>query len=615
MSLSVQRRSRAIAFFALLVFAGFFSLDYAPAPGSPDSSLSAAEGLSGHPAAASRPADMVILHGRIATLDENQPEAEALAIRNDTIVAVGSREDMRPYTGGPTKVLDIKGMFAVPGFIEGHGHLIPFGRSKMEIDLTKAGNWDEIVSIVRESAGKAKPGEWIIGSGWHQEKWNRAPLPVIEGYPADDALSKVTPDNPVLLTHASGHALIANAKARELAGVTSATEDPPGGKILRDPKGNPTGVFFDAAEELVTRAYGESLAKRSPEQVESQLREAVRLAVQDCLSKGITSFQDAASSFADIDLYKKLVREHDLGIRLWVMIHEDNEALAANLDRYRTINFGDKRLTVRAVKKFMDGALGSHTAWMLQPYSDLPESTGLNVESTKDILDSARLAIKSDFQFCVHAIGDRANRETLNIIETVFKENPGLKRLRWRIEHAQHLDPADIPRFAELGVIASMQAVHCTSDGPWVTKRIGPKRAEEGAYVWHKLMRTGAMVTNGTDAPVEDVDPIANFHAAVTRKLLDGSTFYPDQRMSREEALRACTINNAYAAFEEDIKGSLKPGKLADITILSKDILKIPEDEIPTARVIYTIVGGKIMYHKQRSGAAGPGIDAGIVPK
>jgi predicted amidohydrolase YtcJ len=600
MSIRVQRRSRAIAFLVLLIFAGFFSLNYVRVPRGPDSSLYAAEGLSGHPGnSASPPADTVILNGRIATVDENQPEAEALAVRNDTIVAVGSSSDMRPYIGPSTKVLDIKGMFAIPGFIEGHGHLIPFGRSKMEIDLTKAGNWDEIVSIVRESARKAKPGEWIIGSGWHQEKWNRAPSPVIAGYPADDALSKVTPDNPVLLRHASGHALIANAKARELAGVTRATEDPEGGKILRDPKGNPTGVFFDAAEELVTGAYRESLARRSPEQVESQLREAISLAVKDCLSKGITSFQDAASSFADIDLYKKLVREHNLGIRLWAMIHESNEALAANLDRYRIVNFDDKRLTVRAVKKFMDGALGSHTAWMLQPYSDLPESTGLNVESTKDVLETARLAVKSDFQLCVHAIGDRANRESLNIFETVFKENPGLKGLRWRIEHAQHLNPADISRFAELGVIASMQAVHCTSDGPWVTKRIGPKRAEEGAYVWRKLMRTGALVTNGTDAPVEDVDPIANFYAAVTRKLPDGSTFYPDQRMSREEALGAYTINNAYAAFEEDIKGSLKPGKLADITILSKDILKIPEDEILTTRVVYTIVGGKVMYHKQ----------------
>jgi hypothetical protein len=404
----------------------------------------------------------------------------------------------------------------------------------------------------------------------------------------------------VLLTHASGHALFANARARELAGVTNATADPQGGRILRDSLGNPTGVFFDAAQNLIAKAHDESLARRTPEQREAQSREAIRLAVQDCLSKGVTSFQDAASSFRDIDLYKRLVGENNLGIRLWAMIHEDNAALSKNLSRYRIIDYGDRRLTVRAVKKFVDGALGSHTAWMLEPYSDLPESTGLNVESTNDIVEAAGLAIKNDFQLCVHAIGDRANREALDIYEVVFHENSDRKGLRWRIEHAQHLNPADIPRFAQLGVIASMQAVHCTSDGPWVVKRIGSRRAEEGAYVWQKLMRTGALVMNGTDTPVEDVNPIPNFYAAVTRKLPDGSTFYPDQRMSREEALRACTINNAYGALEEDIKGSLRPGKLADITVLSKDIMKVAEDEILNTRVVYTIVGGRIMYEKRR---------------
>jgi len=542
------------------------------------------------------PADMVIVGGAIATEDESRPRAEALAVGNDTILAVGSNDDIRPYIGPSTKVLDIKGMLAIPGFIEGHGHLVMFGESKMSLDLTKARSWDEIVSTVKDSALK-KPGDWVLGFGWHQEKWDHAPSAAIEGFPADDALSRAAPDNPVMLIHSSGHALIANARAMELAGVTRSTPDPEGGRILRHANGNPAGVFFDAAQELIAEAHNRSLAGRSPEQRDYQLREAVRLAVQDCLSKGITSFQDAASSFEEIDLYRKLVLEHDLGIRLWAMIHEDNEALAANLSRYRLVNFEDKRLTVRAVKKFMDGALGAHTAWMLEPYSDLPGSTGLNVESTTDILEAARLAIKNDFQLCVHAIGDRANRETLNIYETVFSENPARKGLRWRIEHAQHLSPADIPRFARLGVIASMQAVHCTSDGPWVTKRIGAKRAEEGAYVWRKLMQTGAVVTNGTDAPVEDVAPIPNFYAAITRKLPDGSTFYPDQRMSRAEALRAYTMNNAYAAFEEEIKGSLKPGKLADVTVLSKNILTVPEDEVPTTRVIYTIVGGRIMYH------------------
>ncbi|MFZ0927885.1 MAG: amidohydrolase [Syntrophobacteraceae bacterium] len=547
------------------------------------------------------PADLVLVNGKIVTVDEKQPAAEAIAIRRDTIVAVGSRDEIDGYIGKSTQLLDIKGMFAMPGFIDGHGHLLFLGKSKMELDLTKAGDWDQVVSMVADSVRKAGPGEWIIGSGWHQEKWNKRPSPQIEGYPTDDALNKVSPENPVLLTHASGHALFANLRARELAGVTKDTKDPDGGAIMRDSSGNPVGVFFDAAEGLISRVHEEAMAKRTPEQVEAQWRKAVGLAVEDCVSKGITSFEDASSSFRDIDRYKKLVEENNLGIRLWVMIHEQNKDLAENLAKYKIINFGDKRLTVRAIKKFMDGALGSHTAWLLEPYSDLPGSTGLNVEPTQDILEAARLAVKNGFQLCVHAIGDRANRETLNIYETVFRENPAIngKSLRWRIEHAQHLAPADIPRFAQLGIIASMQAIHCTSDGPWVIKRLGTRRAEEGAYVWQKLMRSGTVVTNGTDTPVEDVDPIANFYAAVTRRLSDGSIFYPDQRMSREEALRAYTINNAYAAFEEGIKGSLTPGKLADITVLTKDIMTMPEDEIRSARVAYTIVGGKVMYQRR----------------
>lgn len=553
------------------------------------------------------PADLVLINGKIVTVDEKQPEAEAIAIRKDTIVAVGTRDEIDRYIGNSTRLLDIRGMVAMPGFIDGHGHLLLLGRSKMELDLTKAGNWDRIVSMVEENVRKAGPGQWILGSGWHQEKWNKGPSPEIEGYPTDDALNKVSPENPVLLTHASGHALFANLRARELAGVTKDTRDPKGGRILRDSSGNPAGVFFDAAEHLIIKAHEEALAKRTPEQVEAQSHEAVGLAVDDCLSKGITSFQDASSSFRDIDRYERLAERNELGIRLWVMIHEHNEDLAENLARYKIINLGDKRLTVRAIKKFMDGALGSHTAWLLEPYFDLPGSTGLNVEPAQDILTAARLAVKNGFQLCVHAIGDRANHETLNIYETVLGENPGVngKSLRWRIEHAQHIAPADIPRFARLGIIASMQAIHCTSDGPWVVKRLGTRRAEEGAYVWQKLMRSGTVVTNGTDTPVEDVDPIANFYAAVTRRLSDGSTFYPDQRMGRQEALRAYTINNAYAAFEEEIKGSLTPGKLADITVLTKDIMTIPEEEIRSAVVIYTIVGGKVMYQRNVEQKAG----------
>jgi predicted amidohydrolase YtcJ len=314
------------------------------------------------------------------------------------------------------------------------------------------------------------------------------------------------------------------------------------------------------------------------------------------VSKGITTFQDAGSSFETIDLMKKVADEGQLGVRLWVMIREPNDRLAANIERYRMVDHANGFLTVRAVKLTLDGALGSRGAWLLQPYSDSPSSTGLNTVPAEDARRAAAIAAEHRFQFCVHAIGDRANREALDIFEEVFRKAPDRKDWRWRVEHAQHISAADIPRFGKLGVIASMQGIHCTSDAPFVIARLGERRAEEGAYAWQSLMKSGAIVTNGTDAPVEDVNPIPSFHASVSRKLANGKVFFPAQRMSRMEALRSYTINNAYAAFEEKTKGSLTAGKLADIVVLSKDILRIPEDEIPTARVEQTIIGGKVRY-------------------
>jgi predicted amidohydrolase YtcJ len=268
------------------------------------------------------------------------------------------------------------------------------------------------------------------------------------------------------------------------------------------------------------------------------------------------------------------------------------------LDRYRTIGAGGDYLTIRGIKRGIDGALGPRGAWLLEPYDDKPDSSGLNTDDPAEIRKTAELAIQHGYQLCVHAIGDRANRETLNIFEETFKAHPDKKDLRWRVEHAQHISAADIPRFGRLGVIASMQGIHCTSDAPYVILRLGPKRAEEGAYVWQKLMKSGAVVSNGTDAPVEDVSPLASFYATVSRKLKDGTVFYPSQRMSREEALKSYTMSNAYAAFEEGIKGSLEAGKLADITVLSRDIMTIPEDDILSTDIVYTIVGGKVRYDK-----------------
>jgi len=545
-----------------------------------------------------QPADMVLLNGKIVTVDDDLPEVQALAIRGDLIAAVGSDQDIRQYVGNETKVIDLDGRMAIPGFIDGHAHFISLGKSKMRLALAAAKNWDELVTMVEEAAQKTQPGEWILGRGWHQEKWNKTPTPNMDGLPFHHALSEVSPDNPVFLTHASGHSAIANARAMEMAGITKEMPDPEGGEIIRDTDGNPIGVFRETAMDTLDYALDIYLAQRTPAQVEADKRQAIQLATQECLAKGVTSFCDASSSFATIDLFKKMAEKGELGLRLWVMIDENNDSLKEHLSAYKIIGWGENHLTVRAIKRFIDGALGSHGAWLLEPYTDLPTSVGLNTTSLEVMKETARLAIENDFQLCTHAIGDRGNRETLNIYEEAFKAHPDKTDLRWRVEHAQHLHPDDIPRFGQLGVIASMQGIHCTSDGPWVPKRIGDKRAEEGAYVWQKLKKSGATVCNGTDAPVEDVDPLANFYASVTRKLPDGTTFYPDQCMTREEALRSQTINCAFAAFEENVKGSITPGKLADITILDQDIMTIPEEEILNTKVLYTIVGGKIMYQK-----------------
>jgi predicted amidohydrolase YtcJ len=542
------------------------------------------------------PATLVLRNGRIATVDEAKPEAQALAARGDTIVAVGTDAEVAPYIGPRTRVIDLQGRRAVPGFIEAHGHFTGVGDARIVLDVMHVKNWDEIVAMVKNAAAKARPGEWIRGRGWHQEKWDRRPEPAVEGFPTHHSLSAVSPDNPVVLEHASGHASFANAKAMALAGVTRDTKSPAGGDILKDAKGEPTGLFRETADNLLGEAYARAREGMKPEEREAELRRQIQLADEEAVAKGVTSFQDAGSSFETIDVFKKVAADGKLGLRLWVMIRDSNERMAQRLAAYRLVDGYQKHLTVRAIKHTLDGALGSRGAWLLEPYSDRPSSTGLETTPLATVEATARLAMQHDYQLCVHAIGDRANRETLNLFEAAFKAHPERKDVRWRVEHAQHLSPADIPRFGQLGVIASMQGIHCTSDAVFVPARLGAKRSEEGAYVWQKLMKSGAVIANGTDAPVEDVDPIANFYATVTRRLADGSTFYPDQRMSREEALRSYTWNAAFAAFQEGSKGSLTVGKLADVTVLSKDILTVPDDEIRSARVDYTIVGGKVLY-------------------
>lgn len=544
------------------------------------------------------PATLVLRNGKIVTVDDKLPEAQAVAIRGDRILAVGSNADIQRHINPSTKVIDLAGQLAVPGLIESHGHFMGLGQSKMTLDLMDVKDWNEIVSMVAAAAKQAKPGEWIVGRGWHQEKWSSVPQPSVEGFPYHDGLSKVSPNNPVMLTHASGHASFVNAAAMTAANLTEKTADPPGGEILKDKSGRPIGLLRETASGLVGRALEAWRAKKTPEERLADARRQIELAAAASLEKGITSFHDAGSSFSTIDLFKQAAADGSLGVRLWVMVRDSNDNLRARLSQYRAVGLGDNHLTIAAIKVVADGALGSRGALMLEPYTDSPSSTGLPTVPIESIADTAKLAIDNNFQLCVHAIGDRANREVLNVYERTFAQYPAQKDLRWRIEHAQHIHPSDIPRFGKLGVIAAMQGIHATSDAPYVIARLGQERAESGAYVWQKLIQSGAIVANGTDVPVERIDPMASFHATVTRKTKDGSVFFGDQKLTRAQALKSYTWNGAYAAKEEALKGSITVGKLADITVLSKDIMTIPDDEIPSTTAVYTIVGGKVAYSK-----------------
>jgi hypothetical protein len=450
--------------------------------------------------------------------------------------------------------------------------------------------------MVAKAAEQSLPGTWIIGRGWHQEKFDPKPNPNVEGYPVHKELSNASPENPVMLIHASGHAIIANLKAMQIAGIDRNTKDPDGGKIQHDSLGNVTGVFEETAEQLIRKYYDDYFTKRTPEQIYIDYTKQIQLASDECLQKGITSFTDAGESFEVINLMKRLANFEKLQVRLNIMVLDSLQAMKENLKDYLMIGYGNNHLTVRAIKQYMDGALGSRGAWLLKPYNDLPQSDGMEVTPLPLLKEISNLAIENGFQMCIHAIGDRANREVLNLYEKEFREHQDKKDLRWRVEHAQLLSKDDIPRFGQLHVIAAMQGIHCTSDALFVPARIGMQRAQEGAYVWRKLITSGAIICNGTDAPVEDVNPVKCFYASVTRKTSGGVEFFPDQKMTRLEALKSYTINGAYASFEENIKGSIKVGKLADLVVLSDDLLKCAENQIQNTTVIYTIVGGKILY-------------------
>ncbi len=554
-------------------------------------------GCGGHVA----PADMVLRNGTVVTMDSTTPTGQAIAISGDTIVAVGSDSAIQRYVGPDTKVIDLAGHLAIPGFNESHGHFTALGQTLTELRLMGVPSWQQIAAMVGDAAKTAKPGAWIQGSGWHQEKWNVSPGRVVEGFQTNDLINQAAPNNPVVLTHASGHALIANAAALRLAGISSSTPNPPGGRIIKDASGQPTGVLVDGALSLMRAALAKSLAARSPEEARADFTNEIHLATQNALANGVTTFQDMGESFATIDAIKKMVDAGDMPLRLYILV-SGNEARPDDVDSltaHRIIDDGNGHLTVRAIGEITaDGALGSRSAWMLQPYDDDPKNTGLNVTPMSRIKEIAEIGIAHGFQISVHAIGDRANKETLDTFQSVFQEHHVKSdTLRWRIEHAQHLNPADIPRFAQMGVVASMQGIHACSDAPYVLPRLGMQRAQEGAYVWQSLWKTGAVVTNGTDVPVEDISPIASFNCSVTRDMVGtDSAFFPAQKLSREQALQTYTTNGAYVEFHDRQTGSLKPGKWADITVLSRNIMTVPDDSILGTNVLYTIVGGKVVY-------------------
>lgn len=547
-----------------------------------------------------KPADKVILGGTIYTVDDSQPIVEAVVINGDKIEFAGSETEARKYIGENTEVIDLEGKTMTPGFIEGHGHFMGVGYNELNLDLMYVTSYDELVAKVKEAVDRAQPGQWILGRGWHQDKWDVKPDKMIKGFQTHHLLSEVSPNNPVFLRHASGHAALANAKAMEVAGVNQLSVEAlkesseEGGEIIRDEMGNPTGIFNERAMGIIS--------KHIPQDDDSRDSQALSLAIQACWRNGITSFHDAGASRENIELFNQFKNDGKLGVRLYVMLTGWDRDLVYEWFKKGPVVDPDNLLTIRSVKLNCDGALGSRGAWLLEPYTDRPDFYGMATFPMDSVLTTSRAALKSGFQVCAHAIGDRANQEILNRYEQAFTENPGVKDHRFRIEHAQHLHPNDIPRFGKLGVIPAMQAIHMSSDRPWAIERLGEKRIVEGAYMWQSLLKSGAVIVNGTDAPVEPLNPIPSFYASVTRKTLKGEPvggYEPNEKMTRAQALRSYTLDAAYGAFEEKIKGSIEKGKLADLVVFTENIMEAGEMDILKAEVAMTFVGGKVVYKKQ----------------
>jgi predicted amidohydrolase YtcJ len=531
------------------------------------------------------PADLIIHRAVIYTVDPRHPKAEAMAIRGDSIAAVGTEGAVMALRGSSSRVIDAGGRTIVPGLQDSHGHFIGLGVALQQIDLRDTRSYDAIVERVRARAGTAKPGDWILGRSWDQNLWPDT------HWPTHGALDRAAPDNPVYLTRVDGHAALVNQRALDLAGLSAQTPDPEGGRLIRDAQNRPSGVLVDNAMGLVR--------SKIPRPSHEQLEDQILLADAECRRLGLTTVHDAGEDGTAVEAFKRLIDAGKLRTRLYVMLGMPLPALQPFLDKGPLLDYHQHHLAVRAIKLYADGALGSRGAALLAPYSDEPSTSGFFV-TPPDVIYAATLAAsKAGFQTAIHAIGDRANRMVLDTFERVQRELPGSRALRMRDEHTQILTAADIPRFKALEVIASMQPTHCTSDMPWAPLRLGPQRIAEGAYVWRKLIASGARIASGSDFPVEKPNPMLGFYAAITRQDLNGQPpqgWAADQRLTREEALASFTANGAYASHAETFSGTLAMGKLADLVILSQDIMTAAPMQIPTTTVWKTIVGGEIVY-------------------
>ena len=538
--------------------------------------------------------EMIVL-GRLVTMDPQQPQVSAVAISNGRFSFVGDQASAVALRGPDTRVIDLNDATAYPGFIDAHLHVAGIGAAQRSVDLTGASSFSELIDRVAARAATLRAGVVVRGRGWHQSKWLNPPSGHIEGFPTHHALSKAVPNHPVVLEHANGHSALLNQRGMEQLGIDANTIAPEGGVIVMS-DGQPTGLLHETAIDLTAplQAYDAQTAE-----------ELVRLAQQHLLSEGVTTAHDAGALQVDLEAQWAMARRGDLVMRLYSMVYASDEgALSEWLARGPVINAGDDRLTVRSIKVQADGALGSRTAWLHAPYTDAPNTSGVLTYDLDALSALIRDSREDNWQINVHAIGDRANSEVLAVFAPFTAANHDH---RFRIEHAQHLRLGDGPLFAEQGVIASMQPIHLSSDRPWAIDRLGQQRIKEGAYIWRDLLSAGVVVASGTDAPVEPVDPIANFYAAVTRKTLKGmpeTGFEPAQKLTRMEALHAMTLAAAYAAFEEQDKGSIEVGKLADLTVLNQDLTTVPEVEILNTEVLLTMVGGEVVY--QREEAANP---------